>query len=46
MEDAGWATAIIWECQLQTGIGHLIDTLNGNTDAKQLKTSVVGERVV
>ena len=40
LEKDGWATAIIWECQLETGIGHLIDTLNGTSEAKQLKTPV------
>ena len=46
LEEVGWTTAIIWECQLQTGIGHLIDTLNGNAEANQLNTSAIEERVV
>ena len=41
LEEDEWATAIIWECQLETGIGHLIDTLNRSSEAKQLKTPAV-----
>ncbi len=28
LEEVGWSTIVIWECQLQAGIGRLIETLN------------------
>ena len=27
LEEIGWATTVIWECQLETGISRLIETL-------------------
>lgn len=28
LEEDGWATFVIWECELQAGIGRLVETLN------------------